>query len=76
MKSKPEITKEALCSMQVCVPKSYTDEQAEQFANTERPTGISSQWKMRKQGDKALAGCDERVGCEERENCVHIMLDC
>lgn len=62
--------------MQVCVPADYTDEQAETFANAENPSGTSHGWKMRKQGDEALAGKDERVRCSMRGGCVHIMLDC
>lgn len=74
--AKPEITKSGLLSMQVCVPAEYTDEQAEAFANTENPAGTRSGWVMRHTGDPALAGCAERVPCEQREGCVHIMLDC
>lgn len=73
---KPEVTKRGLLGMQVCVPADYSNEQVEQFANTDNPTGIESKWVIRRQGDPALAGCDERVQCESRAGCVHIMLDC
>lgn len=74
--SEPEITKTSLLSMQVCVPESWPDEQVEEYANTSNPAGTTQGWVMRHDGDPALAGCDERVPCSEREGCVHIMLDC
>lgn len=71
-----EVTRAGLLSIQVCVPTDYTDQQVEEFANTERPTGIESPWRIRRQGDPLLAGADERVKCEERDGHVHLMLDC
>jgi hypothetical protein len=63
-------------SMQVCVPKGWTDKQVEEFANEENPTGTSSDWKIRRQGDPALHGTDERVQWSGDGNLVHIVLDC
>ena len=50
-------------------------EQAQEFAEQENPCGTTHGWHIRKQGDPALAGCDERVACHEREGHVHLMLD-
>jgi hypothetical protein len=72
---KPQVTRRALLSMQVCVPAEFTDEQARVFAERECPCGTTHGWQIRKQGDPALSGCDERVKCEERAGYVHIMLD-
>lgn len=76
--SEPMVTRHTLLALQVCVPKEFTDEQAEEFANSARPTGIESKWQMRKQGNPDLSGCDERVQCEDgsRADCCHIMFDC
>ena len=78
MSSEPMVTRMRLCSLQVCVPKDYTDEQVEEFANRDSPTGIKSDWRIRKQGDPMLDGDAERVPCgdESRKDCCHIMLDC
>lgn len=73
---KPEVTRNGILSMQVCVPAGWTDEQVEHFANKENPAGTSGGWGIRKEGDKWLSGCPERVQCEQRAGCVHIMLDC
>lgn len=70
------VTRFGLCDLQVCVPKHWTDKQAEEFANSEHPTGIDSQWQMKHQGDPTLSGCDERVQCAQCDENVHIMLSC
>lgn len=71
-----EVTRSGLCSMQVCVPSDWTDEQVSTWANTENPTGIASQWRIRRTGDPALQGFPERAQCESHADNVHIMLDC
>jgi hypothetical protein len=72
---KPEITRMGLLDMQVCVPENLSDTEVLVFAGIENPCGTENGWFIRKQGDEALNGCDERVKCEEREGCVHIMLE-
>jgi hypothetical protein len=72
----PEVVRNGALSMQVCVPKQFTDEQVEEFANSANPSGTQNGWRIRRQGDEALAGCDERVQCAERGDCCHVMLDC
>ena len=74
-KSKPEVTRRGALDMQVCVPKDWSDEQVRYFANSENICGTANGWQIRKQGDVALAGKDERVSCSGREDFVHIMLD-
>lgn len=69
MSTKPEITQIGLLAMQVCVPKEFTDAEAEQFANAENPTGCNSNWGVRHEAPV-------RVDCEEREGCVHLVLTC
>jgi len=61
--------------MQVCVPEDWNDDQVKDFADLENVCGTTWGWAIRKQGHPNLAGCDERVKCEGREGCVHIMLD-
>lgn len=76
MENKAEITYIGFLDMQVCVPKEFTDYDAEAFANRSNPAGTSNGWMVRKEGDESLAGQPSRVPCSEREGCVHIMLDC
>lgn len=73
--SNAQVTRRGFLDMQVCVPKHYTDEQVRAFAEAENPCGTTGGWQIRRQGDEALSGCDERVQCEQDQNCVHIMLD-
>ena len=73
---KPEITRQGLLSIQVCVPHDWKDEQVTDFANQELPTSIKSRWSIRKAGHKLLQNDPERQPCNERSNFCHIMLDC
>lgn len=70
-----ETTRRGALDMQVCVPSDWTDEQAKTFADKDNPCGTENGWFIRKQGDEALAGADERVPCRDRAGHVHIMLD-
>ena len=70
-----QVTKMGMLAMQVCVPDDWTDHQASDFAEAECPCGTEFGWQIRKQGDKALDGADERVPCLARTGHVHIMLD-
>ena len=74
--NKPEITRHGLMDLQVCVPKDYTDQQVEEFANEAAPTFISSKWTMKKADDPTLGGDPVRQQCLSREDCCHIMLSC
>ena len=70
-----EVTRVGVFSMQVCVPKDWTDDQVREFAEQECPCGTEHGWHIRREGDELLRGRPERVPCEEREGHVHVMLD-
>jgi hypothetical protein len=72
---KPEVTREGLLDMQVCVPEDWIDSQVEEFANKENCCGTMSGWRIRKEGSELLDGSPERNPCAERKGCVHITLD-
>lgn len=69
------VTHAGALDMQVCVPRDWTDEQVVKFAESEIPCGTTCGWQIRRQGDKALSGSDERVTCASDPDRVHIMLD-
>ena len=69
------VTRRRGLSMQVCVPRNWTDEQALTFAERENPCGTENGWSQRRQGDEALGGADERVQCADRPDHVHISYD-
>lgn len=71
-----EVIQHGLNALQVCVPVEWTKKEAEAFANRADPTGISSQWKVVKAGDKLLLGTPVKVCCEERTGFVHYVLKC
>ena len=71
-----QVVRRSLLSLQVCVPRDWSDSQVAEFANTTDPTGIDSQWAIRREGDSALSGDPERVQCESHADRVHVMLDC
>lgn len=62
-------------SMQVCVPKEWTDEQVREYAERRNPCGTESGWQIRRDGDPQLKGAPERAQCDEEPGRVHIMLD-
>lgn len=72
---KPMTVRRNPLSTQVCVPSEFSDEQVLEFAEAESPCGTSNGWCIRREGDDMLGGDPERNVCDERENCVHIMLD-
>ena len=71
----PEVTKQGILDMQVCVPKEWDDKQVTAFANSASCCGTEHGWGIRKEGDRFLAGRPERVPCADRKGFVHIMLD-
>lgn len=75
MKDGPQVTHMGFLDMQVCVPTDWDDDQVRRFAEQEYPCGTTNGWQIRRTGDEALLGQNERVTCEGREGYVHIMLD-
>jgi len=73
--SKGVVTRIGVFDMQVCVPKEWTDEAVQTFANVENPCGTSTGWQIRRQGDPQLNGAPERMQCASDPTRVHIMLD-
>lgn len=85
MNAKPVATLINLIHLGVCVPKNWTDEQVEEFANAESPTGISSRWTIKPQeeydaqlneGLIEAEAAHERNPCLERSDFVHLVLTC
>ena len=70
-----QVTRSGALSMQVCVPNDWHDERVVSFAEQENPCGTDYGWFIRRQGDKLLAGDDERSPCDMIAEHVHIMLD-
>jgi len=64
--SEPEVTKIGLFHMQVCVPKEWSDDEIEEFANGAHLCGTSKGWTV-----TCLENAEERVDCEERGDCCH-----
>lgn len=72
---KARVVRKGLLDMQVCVPKTWTDDQIVVFAESENPSGTDDGWVIRKEGSELLAGAPERVECESDKECCHITLD-
>jgi hypothetical protein len=70
-----QVTRFGALDMQVCVPAEWTDEDVKSFADSRNLCGTEHGWQIRREGDKALAGCAERVQCQDDPSFVHIMLD-
>lgn len=64
-----------LVCMSCCAPKSMTRKQIVELANTEHPTGISSQWEISK--DKFFrSGQPMPCVCEHDTTRKHWLLNC
>lgn len=74
--SKATVIKFGALDMQVCVPADWTDEQVEEFANRENPSGLEIGWKIRPADSPYQAGAPVRVTCAKNADNVHIMLEC
>ncbi len=71
----PEVIQKGLLDMQVCVPKHFTDDEVIAFAEKDNPCGTTGGWFIRKKGSERLKGLPERNPCEQREGCVHIIVE-
>lgn len=71
----PNVARRGLLDMQVCVPKTYTDDDVERFAEEVNRCGTENGWQIRREGDEALAGDPERSQCSDYPGNVHIVLD-
>lgn len=58
----------SILSCQCCVPKDTSNEVAEEYVNTQNPTGIDSKWRI----DESLG----RTQCEKFPENVHLVLHC
>ena len=70
-----QVTRYGMLDMQICIPEAWDDAQALTFAEQTYPCGTTNGWTIRRQGDPALGGDDERVPCEGRPACMHLILD-
>lgn len=73
--SNPQVLKHTPLSIQICVPKGWTNKQVKEFADQKVLCGTSNGWTIRKEGDPALKGDPERRKCESDPEYVHIVLD-
>lgn len=75
MSDGPELIRSSILSMQVCVPKTFTDEQVVEFAESVNPCGTEMGWSIRREGDPLLVDAPERVQCTKYPLKCHIVLD-
>lgn len=72
---KPEVTRNGVLDIQVCVPSNWSNDEIKKFADSENPSGTQLGWQIRQEGSEYLNGDPERVNCSDREGFVHVMLD-
>lgn len=71
----PEVVRTGFLDMQVCVPKTWSDEQAVEFLESEHPCGTKNGWVIRREGSDLLSGSPERAQCCDKSEFVHIILE-
>lgn len=72
--STPTVTQMNLLSMQVCVPKDWTDDQVVAFAEREYPCGTTNGWSVRNRVEE-VPEYQARVTCGNDDDFCHVMLD-
>jgi len=73
---KAEVIKIGLIGMQVCVPKSWSNEEIIEFAEMKNLCGVCNGWQICKERKGLYKNFPEETQCEEKEGFVHIMLKC
>lgn len=76
--NEPAVIRSSPLSVQVCVPKDWTDKKVKTFADSRYPCGTTHGWLIRKEGDSQLGKDPERNPCsgrKQRKDFVHIVLD-
>lgn len=69
---KPEIIRETLMSLQLCIPDTWSDEHIEEFANTAKHVGGEWRWRIRQEA----SGSDPaRNPCAAQPGHVHLIVD-
>jgi hypothetical protein len=72
----PTICRKKVLSMQLCVPKDWTESKILEFAENRVPCGIESGWYLCKKDDPVLDGAEDRVSCDDRSEYVHVVVSC
>ena len=62
-------------SMQVCVPKHFTDWEVKDYADEKNPSGTVDGWAIRKASNPRLLNTLEREQCPMHPHHVHIILE-
>jgi len=68
---KAAIIRSGILSIQLCVPKEWTDAQVIALAEKEDPCGTFAGWQVRKSSKKCGP---ERVQCKESGEMIHIVV--
>jgi hypothetical protein len=75
--AEPQVLRVTLCYLQVCVPSRWTDTEVESWANRQRPTGISSKWKVTIHKSREGKKWPRYVRCESHPgHAKHVVLVC
>lgn len=70
-----EVYAMGLISLSICVPKTWTREEIENFANIKHPTGIESNWVISE--DKVFRTGEKIPNqCEDHEKNQHWLMNC
>ena len=70
----PRVLRHGALTLAVCVPATFSDDEAQAFANEAVLCGTENGWQVCREGDSALAGCPERVRCDRHPENVHILM--
>ena len=70
----PSVIHEGVFDIQICVPSTMTNQEAQSWINTYSPCGTERGWVVR-ESEEGDPNYQTRVQCESFPENVHIMLD-
>ena len=70
----PQVIRNGLLNMQLCVPNEWDDNQIITFAQWQNPAGTTTGWCVTPEGHETLAGSPARVTCAQRKRFIHVLV--
>ena len=68
------IVQNRVFTLMLCIPESWSDKEAKEFAEKEEPSGVGAGWRVAEDGSPMIQGAMSRVPCQEVLGRVHVVV--